>query len=247
MKARARLLFICLAVCVAALFPKPAWPQGRDAGSIKTAESAKPKIAADYGKLPLSFEVNEGQADGRVRFMSRASGYSLLLTGDEAVLALRKGSGEKNAAGRLPGLEPQAAPKKARLSEMLRMKLVGAKAAPRVTGMEELPGKVNYFIGDDSAKWRTNVRTYARVKYESVYPGVDLVFYGNQGQLEDDFVVTPGADPGAIRLAFRGAKKPSINKHGERAGEHWTLRFGVGPCTDELRGLPNKTSIPIDV
>jgi hypothetical protein len=81
------------------------------------------------------------------------------------------------------------------------MRLVGANASARVTGTEELPGKSNYFIGNDPRKWRTNVPNYAQVKYQNVYPGVDLVYYGNQGgQLEYDFVVAPGADPSAIAL-----------------------------------------------
>jgi hypothetical protein len=86
------------------------------------------------------------------------------------------------------------------------MKLVGANVKATVTGAEELPGKSNYFIGNDPKKWRTDVPSYARVKYEGVYPGVDLVYYGNQGgQLEYDFVVAPGADPSQIKLSFAGA------------------------------------------
>jgi hypothetical protein len=80
------------------------------------------------------------------------------------------------------------------------MQLLGAKPAPQVIGVEKLPGKSNYFIGNNPKKWRTNVPTYARVKYANVYPGVDLVYYGNQGQLEYDFVVQPGADPSRIAL-----------------------------------------------
>jgi hypothetical protein len=84
---------------------------------------------------------------------------------------------------------------------VLRLKLAGANTAAKVAGTEELPGKANYFIGNDPKKWCTNVPTYAKVKYKDVYPGVDLVYYGNQGgQLEYDFVVAPGADPGAIAL-----------------------------------------------
>jgi hypothetical protein len=82
------------------------------------------------------------------------------------------------------------------------MNLVGADQAAKVTGLEELPGKANYFIGNDPKKWQTNVPTYAKVKYENVYPGIDLVYYGNQGKLEYDFVVAPGADPKAITLGF---------------------------------------------
>src|SRR5260370_1159377 len=85
------------------------------------------------------------------------------------------------------------------------MRLVGANATAPVTGLEELPGKSNYFIGNDPSKWRTNVPNYAKVKYANVYPGVDLVYYGNQRQLEFDLVVQPGADPNAVTLDFRAA------------------------------------------
>jgi len=81
------------------------------------------------------------------------------------------------------------------------MKLVGANPAAKVTGLDELPSKSNYFLGKDPKKWRTNVPNYAKVKHQDVYPGVDLVYYGNQGRLEYDFVVAPGADPKAITLA----------------------------------------------
>ena len=81
------------------------------------------------------------------------------------------------------------------------MHLVGANANAPVSGVDELPGKSNYFIGNDPKKWRTNVANYAKVRYQNVYPGIDLVYYGNQGgRLEYDFVVAPGADPSAIKL-----------------------------------------------
>jgi hypothetical protein len=88
-------------------------------------------------------------------------------------------------------------------SAVLRMKLVGANPQPRVEGQEELPGKINYFLGNDPKRWRTNVPTYSKVKYHSVYPGVDLVYYGRQQQLEYDLVVAPGADPKSLRPGWR--------------------------------------------
>src|SRR5438046_3860535 len=87
------------------------------------------------------------------------------------------------------------------------MKLVGANLSPDVVGLEELPGKTNYFSGNDPNKWRTNVSTFAKVRYGNVYPGVDLVYYGNQGQSECDFIVAPGADPKAITWAV-GTQNP---------------------------------------
>src|SRR5437899_1232662 len=93
------------------------------------------------------------------------------------------------------------------------MKLLGANLAAKVTALDELPGKANYFIGNDPKKWRTDVPTYAKVKYEGVYPGIDLVYYGNQGKLEYDFVVTPGSNPSAITLGIenRNSKFESRN------------------------------------
>ena len=95
--------------------------------------------------------------------------------------------------------EPESQP-----PQVVRMRLVGGNAKGRVVGLDELPGRSNYFIGNDPKKWRTNVPSYAQVKYEGVYPGVDLVYYGNQRQLEYDFVVAPGADPNQIKLSFAG-------------------------------------------
>jgi hypothetical protein len=95
------------------------------------------------------------------------------------------------------------------------MQLVNANPAPRVSGQERLPGKVNYFMGNDPARWRTDLPTYAKVQYTNVYPGVDLVYYGNQEQLEYDFVIAPGADPSSILLHFTGADALTISAEGD--------------------------------
>src|SRR5438445_1784177 len=154
------------------------------------------EVSKSYGRLPLQFEANQGQTDSQVRFLARGAGYSLYLTNGEAVLVLAKPNSDAKAA-------------------VLRMRLVNAAPAPRVSGLEELPGKANYFIGRDPAKWRTNVPTYAKVRYRDVYPGIDLVYYGNQRQMEHDFVVAPGADPKKIVLSFKGADKLEIDAQGE--------------------------------
>jgi hypothetical protein len=98
---------------------------------------------------------------------------------------------------------------------VLRMTFPGANAKPRVEGRDELPGKANYFIGHEPAKWRANVPTYARVHYRDLYPGIDLVYYGNQRALEYDFVVRPGADPSRIALGFEGADRLEIDTRGD--------------------------------
>src|SRR5262249_39076737 len=162
------------------------------------------QVATALARLPMSFEANRGQLDARVDFLARGHGYALWLTPGEATLALRGQRGEQPhapAAEQPRRLEPprpgEAATDPAGLADpaaVLRMKLVGADPAA-AAGLDELPGKANYFFGNDPAAWRTNVPTYGRVRYRDVYPGVDLVYYGNGGQLEYDFVVAPGADP----------------------------------------------------
>jgi len=187
-----------------------------------SVSKADPKLQArildGYGKMPLSFEANQGQTDGRVKFLSRTSGYSLFLTADEAVLTLRnkKAKNGKGTASAVPlSAEKTRASAPEGAADVLRMKLRHANLAAKVTGVDELAGTSNYFIGNDPTKWRTNVPTYAKVKYEGIYPGVDLVYYGNQRQLEYDFIVAPGADPRRIAFDIRGAKRIRRDAHGE--------------------------------
>ncbi|HET9406602.1 MAG TPA: choice-of-anchor D domain-containing protein [Candidatus Sulfotelmatobacter sp.] len=177
-----------------------------------------PQLAEEYGRLPLSFEANQGQTAPQVKFLTREPGYTLFLTGDEAVLALQMPStgrkqltptrASKNAIRRrVHSQSPEAA---------LRMKLVNANAASKVAGKEKTLGQSNYFLGSDRGKWRSNVATYSRVQYEDVYPGIDLVYYGNRsGRLEHDFVVKPGADPSRIALAIDGAVRLSLGRNGD--------------------------------
>ncbi len=197
----------------------------------------QPKLAASYGKLPLGFEANQGQARGPVKFLSRGRGYTIFLTHGEAVLALRKSSvvsgqspvGTRRSPRVAPSFRSAGAGLKSgattsvdkpttdngprATASVLRMKLVGANAKATVTGAEELPGKSNYFIGNDPKKWRTNVPTYAKVRYQDVYPGVDLAYYGTQGgQLEYDFIITPGADAHSIKLSFQGDLRIRVDK-----------------------------------
>jgi hypothetical protein len=203
--------------------------------AMSTPADAKTQgnILDSYGRLPLSFEVNHGQSDARVKFLSRTGGYSLFLTADEAVLTFgeKKSSPQGLKPASLTGLSapfPKSAPgailqqagmgrasslqKKERTQRqiaggVLRMKVRGANPAAQVTGLDEMAGTSNYFIGNDPAKWRTHVPTYAKVKYEGIYSGIDLVYYGNQRQLEYDFIVAPGADPRRIAMDVRGAKR----------------------------------------
>ena len=152
--------------------------------------ATRSKVAEAYNRAPLSFEENLGQADARVKFLSRGNGYNLFLTSTEAMFAFSKarklahGKRITEKAGSMN--EPIDSRSQIGNSKVaaLRISLVGADKAARVQGTHELPGKNNYFIGNDSKKWRTNVPAYSQVKYKNLYPGVDLLFYGNQRQLE---------------------------------------------------------------
>ena len=166
----------------------------------------KAQVEESYGKLPLSFEANQGQADKRVRFLSRGSGYSLYLTDSAAVLTLTKQDAPAGKLARTAVLDrgPEAAGRPQKTA-VVSMGLAGASRQVHVTGAGQLPGTANYFIGNDPSQWHTRVPTYARVRYSGIYPGVDLVYYGNQRRLEYDFVLAPGADPKSIRMRFAGA------------------------------------------
>src|SRR5258706_4968127 len=178
--------------------------------TLPTGAATNARLSESYGKLPLQFEANRGQTHKDVLFLSRGAVFSLYLTAAEAVLVLTNTNADaKRSTQALP--KAKAQPK----SVALRMSLLGAARKPQVTGLDELPGKANYFIGKDPAKWRTNVPTYAKVQYENVYPGIDLVYYGNQRRLEYDLVVAPGADPKKIVLGFKGANKLEIDAQGE--------------------------------
>lgn len=148
----------------------------------------------DLSRRALSFEANQGQTESRVKFLSRGDGYTLFLTQEEAVLSLRQKQDQQPA--------------------IVRMKLAGANRNPEAVGEEKLPAKVNYFSGRDRTGWTSNIATYAKVKYREVYPGVDMVYYGNQRQLEYDFIVAPNRDPRQIRLNFSGIRNLALDNTG---------------------------------
>lgn len=181
------------------------------------ADATKLRVVEGYGKLPLSFEGNQGQADAEVKFLSRGSGWNLFLTSSEAVLSFKKSKATRPENGIQVEGRPVAIPDRKREhsdTAALRMKLAGSNPTPTVTGLDELPGKSNYFIGDDPSQWRSDIATYAKVRYEDVYPGVNLTYYGNQRQIEYDFEVAAGADPKAVRLDFDGQDHTELDRDG---------------------------------
>jgi hypothetical protein len=166
----------------------PVWAQGD--GAAVHGSGLQPALA--YGNLPLSFEANRGQTNARVDFISRGPSYTLFLTPTAAVVTLQK-------------------PKTVAVS----MRLLGANPHPQSLGQDQLPGQSNYFIGNDPRQWHTAIPTFSKVTYVGAWPGIDVVYYGNQRQLEYDFVVAPRADPRAIQLAIEGCRKLRIDRNGD--------------------------------
>ncbi len=157
------------------------------------SHDAHPTVTTAYGRLPLAFEANLGQADRRAQFLARGLGYTLLLTGPDATLRLLRPNGQTDDA--------------------LQFRLVGAKRAA-ARGDNRLESVTNYYIGNDPQHWHTNVPNFSEVTYEDIYPGVGLCYYGKQGALENDLVIAPGADPGQIRLAIDGARSVRLDDVG---------------------------------
>ena len=159
---------------------------------VLSAAAARGADLPAYGKIPLSFEKNLGQTDKRVRFLSRGQGYGLFLTDREAVLRLA-----------------QPAPATVRIS------LAGQSSTARVEGIDPLPGKTHYLKGSAPDTWHADLPTYGRVRYAGVYPGIDVVYYGNQRQLEYDVVIAPGARPELVQFRFDGIRGMRIDENGE--------------------------------
>ncbi len=218
-------LMIAVVLVTQSLLTPPSFSRATEVASHNADNStakeaaARAVVDANYGKLPLSFEVNRGQAHPEIKFLARAGGSSLLLKATEAVLVLSKAAPEKVST---PG-KPESAIRNPQ-SAIVTMKLVGANPNPRIVGLDEQQARSSYFVGSDPKQWTTDVPNFAKVRYEQVYPGIDLIFYGNPQKLEYDFVVAPGTDPKQIKLSFAGAQKMRMDAGGDlvlqtKAGE----------------------------
>lgn len=188
--------------------------------SADAGATAQLRARSLFAGLPLIFEPNQGQgnldpADPRAKFVTRGSGYSLFLGSKGAILSLvsrtpskpsRQDSTNQASTKQSSTKQPAALGR----ADTLQMKLVGSNPDVNLEGADLLPGKSNYLLGSDPTKWRQDVPQFARVRYENVYPGINLLFYGNQGRLEYDFQVAPGSDPGRAELEFDGAKKVEL-------------------------------------
>ena len=198
---RRRLLFLVapMIILVAALTTGGDRPAAAAFLGAKRQPSAPMKQHAlvAYVKLPLAFVANVGQTDGRVRYSAQGAGFAVFLTRREAMLALER-----------------PATKGKRKGAALALRFLGANR--HVASRAERPGhgRVNYLLGNDPAKWHTGLRTYTRVIYRNLWPGVDMAFYGQSDMLKYEFLVRPGARVSEIRLAYRGAKRLSLDRRG---------------------------------
>lgn len=173
---------------------------GQARGSVGIAQTAhKGKEVISEIHFPLSFEPNEGQVNPRAKYLARGRGYTLFLTRGGAVLRL-----DKERAGRAAGT-----------SDVVCLKLLGANRDAGITASGQLPGHTSYFIGNNPHNWHTDIPNYGRVSYHRIYPGIDAAYYGRQGRIENDFIVSAGSDPGLIRLGIKGAKNLHLNRAGD--------------------------------
>jgi hypothetical protein len=159
-----------------------------------------------FAASSLAFEPNVGQTDPSVQYLARGEGYALFLTDTDAVLRLSPSAPAASGAS-TPASQATAA------NAVVDIGLVGANPQPQITPLDPLTSVTNY-IGSDPAQSHAHVANYARVSYNGVYPGINLVYYGTQGQLEYDFVVAPGADPNAIALNVNGADNVTLDGQG---------------------------------
>jgi Beta-propeller repeat len=197
------------------------------------AQSAPPLARASiqrlsHGQVPVMFVANQGQAPAGTLFEARTAGLDMLLAKTSVTLvrswnpakteSVVRSATEASPAGAAPRIPAGLSSLK---TEQQTIEFVGENPQVVVEALDEQGAKVNFFEGKDPSKWISKLSTYARVRYRNLYPGVDLVFYSHQGQLEYDFVVAPGADPSRIQLRLNGGNPIQITAMGE-------LRVGHG-------------------
>ncbi|MCF6159086.1 MAG: hypothetical protein E3K32_11070 [wastewater metagenome] len=182
-------------------------------------ETRRMQITEDYGRLPLCFIQNDGQMDERVRFYERGNGHAMFFTKRGVCLSLHQPSpaGEKDikVRGQETHDQQQASQINNPYPETIRLIPLGANKDPEIVadGLQE--GRVNYFVGDDPEKWKTNIPTYSSVMYKEIYQGIDMKFYGNNRQMEYDVIVKPGAHPSRVQFSYEGIEDLRITEEGE--------------------------------
>jgi len=190
-------------------------------------ESTKVKLQETYGKLPLSFIQNNGQADEKVKFYEKGSGHSTFFTKEGVYLSLvrsqdvEQGFSPANVVTQFIGHKDadksaDYKPKTPNLqSENVKLTPINANKNPQIIAENKQEGKVNYFIGNDPSKWKTNIPTYQAILYKDIYKNIDMKFYGNNSQMEYDIIVKPGADPKMVKLSYEGIEGLKVTDDGD--------------------------------
>jgi len=182
----------------------------------EVTEAQKVNIKKIYGKLPLYFIENKGQVDGQVSFYERGAGHTTFFTADGVVIALTKSEGKAEKASHIETIKDfKATQDKKHTTEAVTLSFVGSNEKVKITADEKQTGHVNYFVGNDKSKWRSNIPTYGAVTYEDVYKNIDIKFYGNNKNIEHDVVVRPGGDPSLVQFAYKGVKGLKITESGD--------------------------------
>src|SRR3990167_6741722 len=198
-------------------------------------ETTKAQVQESYGKLPLYFIQNDGQVDEKVKFYEKGSGHATYFTKEGVYITLVRGEKSDDRSKKLEdtsavvvkdeapkqSLNPSSIPPFEKggqggiSSELVKLTFINANPNPEIIAVDQQEGKVNYFVGNDPKKWRTNIPTYRAVLYKEVYPGIDIKFYGNNRQMEYDIIVKPGADPSKVQLAYEGIEGLEITENGD--------------------------------
>jgi hypothetical protein len=199
--------------------------------SVAEVASQPPRLSGSFGQLPLWFEPTTSAGPGSEEpiYVCRGQGYSIRLAPDGADILLRPRPGRMREHRRaLATVDPAEGGGAGTAGAWFRMRFLGANRAAQAVPEGKLGTRVNYLRGSHPGDWRRNVPTYERIRYQGVYPGIDVVYYGSDRQLEHDFIVAPGADPGLIRVHFEGADQVELAKNGD-------LVIGVGEAETRLR------------
>ncbi|MBI5181592.1 MAG: hypothetical protein HZA06_01615 [Nitrospirae bacterium] len=182
-------------------------------------KAAKAKIEESYGKLPLYFIANEGQVDKKVKFYEKGSGHATYFTQEGVYLSLTKERVKESGSHSVREIKGKTSQPLNTVelpqSEFIKLSFFDANKEPKIIAEKQQEGKVNYFIGNDPKKWRTNIPTYQAVIYKEIYKGVDVKFYGSNRQMEYDIIVKPGADPSNIKFSYEGVKELKVAENGD--------------------------------
>lgn len=182
-------------------------------------EPTSSMLTPSFADLPIAFVPNVGQSDPAVQFQAQGLGGMLFFSPDQIVLALPTSTNSPSAQAASSDSETPPAPKieatrRADRESVVRLRFLGANTAPSIWSAEQLPGIVNYVLGNDPARWRTNVPTYGALRYEQLYPGIDLQYDGKGGRLKGTYTVAPGIDPTQIRWRYDGVTSVQVDSEG---------------------------------